>query len=67
MTEWIGTQESNKRVEFSNSILERCSRETPFVLRIKGECGFSCVRGSFLDIMGFVEDYPIVQLDRMEN
>ena len=67
MTEWIGTQEPDQRIKFSDSILEGSSRETPLVLRIKGECGFSCVCGSFFDIMGFVEDYPTCQLDRMMN
>ena len=62
MTEWIGTQEPDQRIKFSDSILEGSSRETPLVLRIKGECGFSCVCRSFFDIMCFVKNDPIGQL-----
>jgi len=62
MTEWIGTQEPDQGVKFSDSILQGSAGETPLVLRIKGECGFSCVCGPFFDIVCFVKNDPIGQL-----
>lgn len=62
VTEWIGTEESHKRVEFSYTILQRSTGQTPFVLRIKGESGFRGIRRSLFDVVSFVEDYPTCQL-----
>jgi len=58
MTEWIGPEESDQRVQLSNSVLQRCTGETPLVLRIERKSSFGGIGRSFFDIVRFIENHP---------
>ena len=58
VTEWIGPEESDQGVELSNSVLQRCTGETPLVLRIERKSSFGGIGRSFFDIVRFIENHP---------
>ena len=58
VTEWIGPEESDQGVELSNSVLQRCTGETPLVLRVERKSSFGGIGRSFFDIVRFVKDHP---------
>ena len=61
--ERIRTQESDQRIELSDSVLQWRTGETPFVLGIQGESCLGSIRRSLLDVVRFVEDDPVMLVD----
>lgn len=56
VAERVRAQEPDERVQFSHSVLQRCTGKTPLVLRLQGERGFGGVGGALLDVVCLVED-----------
>jgi hypothetical protein len=51
----VSTQKPNKRVQLSDSVLQRRSGQAPLVFRLEFEGALGSIASSFLDIVCFVE------------
>lgn len=46
--EWFDVEETNQGEEFANTVLERCSRQTPFMICFQGKAGLCRASSSLL-------------------
>ena len=53
--EGIASQETDEAVQLADTILQRGTRETPSILRLKLEGSFSGVSRPLFDVVSFIE------------
>ena len=58
--ERLDLEKPKKRKEFADSILDRCSRQTPLVVCMERETSLGNSSRASLDIVGFVKDQAVV-------